>query len=112
MSNKSSRAFFISLMNREQMEQLHSTERRLDPRFLLPCEISELFNLTAGSKTDEEWKYVEELEREHGKQIWKYRQLEKIGQVPARGDIEELHDFDEYVSLNWNFAKPETMSDY
>lgn len=112
MSAKAARSFYVSLMTREQIEQLHLRERQLAPRSLAPCEISELFNLTVGPKKEEEWKYVEQMENDHGKLIWKYRNLEKIGQAPARDDMDELHDFDEFVSLNWNYAQTPTMGDY
>lgn len=112
MSTKPGRAFFISLMSNDQIQQLHSTERRLAPRYLLPCEISELFCLKVGPKEEKEWKYVEELERGHGKQIWKRRQLEKLGQAESLDEVEELHDFDEYVLMNWNYSKEPTLTDY
>lgn len=112
MSNKLGRAFFIASMSSEQIQRLHSKERSTDPRYLTPSEISELFSLKIGPKSEAEWKYVEEMESDHNKQIWKKRQLAKIGDVSEMSSMEELHDFDNFVIRNWNYAAEPTLQDY
>lgn len=53
-----------------------------------------------------------EMEKDHGKQIWKKRQLAKLGEMIDMDNIDELHDWDDFIVRNWNYAAEPTLSEY
>lgn len=57
---------------------------------------------------------MELLEESWGKRNWKRRQLENQPEYVGEfwSDLDELHDFDEYVLNHWNHTAQPSMSDY
>ena len=106
MGPKVARGFLMLLLNNEQVTQIWKKENSLPQgRFLAPWEISKLLGVQCGAKTEAEISQMESLEVEWGKQIWKQRKIEELGETQERTDQDECHDWDQFVIANWDFAK-------
>lgn len=112
MTPKAARGFLMLLLDNDQTERLRLKERLMEPRWLTPYEISELFHTKAGPKSESEIQEMEALEEKWGKLLWKRRQLEDRREAIPLRPIEELHDFDEYVMKHWNHTPEPKMQDY
>lgn len=105
MTSKSARGFLMLSLNNEQISKVHEKEKQLpEGRYLAPWEISKYFKIQTKEKDDQQLSLMESLEREHNKMLWKDRNLREIGKFQSKTDWEELHEWDQYIQENWNFA--------
>ena len=112
MTSKTSRGFLMILLSNEQVQQLRSKERLMEPRWLTPWEISKLFKVIAGPKNEAQILTMETLEQELNRRQWKQRKIQELAQMREKSELEELHEFDDYIIQNWNYSEEVKMADY
>ena len=113
MDFKTARGFLMLSLNSDQITQIRSKELSYPQgRYLTPWEICKLLGTSCGSKTEVEVAQMEELENKWNHQLWKQRKIEELGEMKAKSDQEEMHDWDDFVMQNWDHTKELSKDDY
>lgn len=74
--------------------------------------MAKIFRMDPQKRSDKQIHMMEELLRAFDHVLWKQRHLEDLKEIPWKTDIEELHQWDDYVRGNWNYAEEVKAEDY